>query len=132
MQKVVKGWWTIDTISFKNDDVFFCMMSNSLFFENGSCKMPVSYDACPDLNSYNEKGTWNISRSDSLVYFITFTTTNELFNGTHKLRFLKDEKNSLLKVEISSNKLYLMCRKALFNYQSNIKTIDNLVDITNP
>jgi hypothetical protein len=49
-----------------------------------------------------------------------------LFAGMHRLVFYKDEPNKLLKMEVWSDSLYIVCRKGYFNFDKNIEAINKL------
>jgi hemin uptake protein HemP len=133
----IEGSWSIDTIYYKNYDVKNCLYVNIIDFKkDGEASFPYSGDRCKEviLISENEFGNWKIINSsnvnDTLPFRIKIVTENQLFTGTHKIVFYKDEPNKLLKMEIWSDSLYIVCRKGLFNYDKNIDLINRLEKIS--
>ena len=121
------GWWTIDTIFYKDYEIRTCLLGNSFFFDKTEVKLPITKDYCSDIVlSYDDRGKWNMLKTDSLVLLMKIDTQNEIFSGTHRVRFRKDEENQLLKMELSSNNLFLICRKGMFDYYRNKDLIKEL------
>jgi hypothetical protein len=138
IENVVQGWWTMDTIYYKNHNIrTACLTSNSLFFdEKKKTTLPVAENWC-DLfikNSYDEKADVEVIKSpianDTIPFRLKIKTGNEIFSGIHKIVFYRDDSNKLLKMEIYSDSLYIVCRKGVFDYYKNAKLIDELEKIS--
>ena len=41
IKQVVKGFWTIDKIEYKKQDLFYDILSNVIIFERNKCNMPT-------------------------------------------------------------------------------------------
>ncbi len=133
VEKTIQGSWSIDTIYYKNYDVRSCMYVNIIDFnKDGGSSLPYTKDRCNEIitKSDDENGYWEIIKSenpkDTIPLRIKITTNNKLFSGIHKIIFHKDQQNELLKMEIWSDSLYIICRKGLYNFHSNIETINEL------
>ena len=132
IEDVIIGDWTIDTIYYKNVDIRLCINLNVINFSKEGGDLPITENDCGVLPTFDRGTFWKIIKNKKGEIKINFDTQNEMFNGEHHLTFKKDEVNKLLKMEISSDSLFIICRKALFNFDGNIATIDNLVKITHP
>lgn len=137
IDKTINGNWSIDTIYYKNYDVRSCFYSSLIRFEDERIvKLPISENHCNEVisNSKNEFGDWKIIQSanlkDTLPLQLKIATNNEFFSGIHHIVFYKDELNKLLKMEIWSDSLYIVCRKGLFDFDSNIDLINELEKIS--
>lgn len=139
VEGAISGWWTIDTIYYKEYDIKICLNGNSIKFDfDDQSNFPLSSKYCkiPFLKTDAEWGdieVINLNNSkDTIPLRLKISVNNEIFTGTHKIRFHKDEINKLLKMEIWSDGLYLICRKALFNFDKNILLINQLEEISWP
>ena len=137
VKNVIEGWWTIDTIYYKNYNIKTCLISNSLNLKfDVKSKFPVALNNCEPIikNNYDQLAEIKLSNSDKLNDSIPFrlkiATQNEIFAGTYKIVFYKDVPNHLLKMEIFSDKLYIVCRKGLFDFDNNIGLVDELEKIS--
>jgi hypothetical protein len=137
IETTVQGWWTIDTIYYKRYDLRTCLLGNSLEFKiNKQSILPVAEKNCEPVvtNSYDKLANIEITQShnpkDTLPLRMKITTNNEVFAGMHKIVFYKDKPNRLLKMEIWSDSLYIVCRKGLFNFDKNIDLINELEKIS--
>ena len=138
VEQALKGWWSIDTIYYGNQDLITCLNCNSLYlFKDGrKSEIPATSNYC-DLSIHNghtkfaevkvlESGIPN----DTIPFRLEIITKNGMFAGIHKIVFYKDEENQLLKMEIFSDSLYVVCRKGLFNFRKNVRLIDELEAIS--
>ncbi len=132
VERVVEGWWTMDTIYYKDYDLRACL-GNSLNFKiDGESELPTAKNYCEPAvkNNYEKWANIEIVKSsnakDTIPLRIKIITNNEVFAGTHKIVFYKDELNKLLKMEMWSDSLYIVCRKGLFNFDKNIPLINKL------
>lgn len=137
IETTVQGWWTIDTIYYKGYDLRTCLIGNSLDFKiNKQSILPIAEKYCEPAvtKSYSKLANIEIIQSvnlkDTIPFRMKITTDNEVFAGIHKLVFYKDDPNKLLKMEIWSDSLYIICRKGLFNFDKNIKLINELEKIS--
>ncbi|MES2382880.1 MAG: hypothetical protein V4538_17665 [Bacteroidota bacterium] len=136
INKVMEGTWVVDTIYYKGYDVKPCVLANMIiFFEKNNraslCKIDNRCDeALIGKNIKTDEGSWeiiqSINKKDTMPLSIKFNTKNEIFTGVHKLVFHKEDKKKLLKIEIFSDDLYMICVKTLFYYDSNKELIDEL------
>lgn len=134
---VLKGGWSMDTIYYKNYDIRICLGSNWLEFKDDSkLEVPAAQDNCGPIikSSYTSNTEIEVLESDipndTIPLRLKIITKNEVFAGVHKLVFYKDEPNQLLKMEIFSDSLYIVCRKGLFNFNKNIALINELEEIS--
>lgn len=128
VKTTVAGWWSIDTLYYRNYEIRTCLLGNWLVFnEDGSMKLPIPESRCSELvTEYNDKGDWEILSQDNQSLFLNIDSKNEMFGGKHQIVFRRDEQNSLLLMEISSDSLYVLCRKGMFNYNRNQELISDL------
>jgi len=133
----IEGWWTIDTIYFKNYNIRTCLGDNSLFFHfDKKSHFPAARNNCGDVikGSFDNTGLIELSHSnlqnDTIPFRLIIKTKNQLFSGTYRIAFDKDSKNHLLKMELISDKLYVICRKGLFDYDDNADFVNELEKIT--
>jgi len=137
VENVVEGWWSIDTIYYKNQNIKTCLGNNALLFKfNDKSELPYAKNNCEPVligNYYPSaevKIFFSEIKNDTIPLRMNIKTKNKLFSGTHKIVFYKDNSNSLLKMEIFSDSLYIICRKGLFNYDKNIKLVDDLEELS--
>lgn len=131
VESTIEGLWTIDTIEFRGYDIKPCLIGNVVSFKTDKLvNFPTA--ECNELqfNGKDELGTWEVIKSthegDTIPFSLKFTCGNEVFHGFHKIVFHKDEKNKLLKMEIFSKELYIICKKVFHQYDSNIELMDLL------
>lgn len=129
----IEGWWTMDTIIFKNYNIRNCLGDNSLFFHfDKKSIFPAARNNCGSVitGSYDNTGEITLANSniknDTIPFRLIVKTKNQLFSGVYKIAFDKDSKNHLLKMELVSDNLIIICRKGLFNYEKNIDLINEL------
>jgi hypothetical protein len=136
INNAIDGIWSMDTIYYRNHDVKLCLSSNIIEFDSRNSQFPVTMNNCGSImkNSYSRSGEIEIINSefknDTIPFRIRIKTDNEIFSGVHKIVFYKDEYHQLLKMEIFSDDLYVVCRKGLFNYNNNIKLMNDLEDLS--
>lgn len=127
VKKGIDGMWSIDTLYFNYYNTKPCLRSNVLIFEKNVVDLPNSSGWCIGLNGADaNKGVWNYFYNDSAELFINIVSENKVFAGKHKLLFKKDARHKLIKMEIYSDSLYLVCRKGLFDYDKNTRLINAL------
>ena len=122
IKQVVKGFWTIDKIEYKKQDLFYDILSNVIIFERNKCNMPTFYEY-HKIES-NEQGVWEVTQEGD-KYYLTIKTGNDIFAGKHNICFKKDYENKLIKMFITSDSLFVECRKGLFNFDKDNKIIDD-------
>lgn len=129
----IRGSWSIDTIYYNGQEIRYCLDLNTInFIEEGAILPTVLPNNCSDIPSASSKqGSWEIYKSDSVPVALKITSDNNMFDGSHQVVFRKDPENKLLKMEIRSANLQVVCRKFLFNYDSNIELMDRLVQLSN-
>ena len=137
IQKTVSGVWSIDTVYYGKYDVMLCFSSNMISFnKNETIEVPIAMDDCSGVTSkcIESSGKWEIVKSknanDTIPYRLNISSKNKVYNGIHKIIFYKDEINKLLKMEIWSDSLYIVCRKGLFNFDNNFGLINDLERIS--
>jgi hypothetical protein len=141
IEGVVNGWWTIDTIICVKHNTNYnlrqCLKSNSIFFKfDDKSVFPTGDNYCSPIitNNYDQYADVKLLNSenpnDSIPFRLKITTKNEIFSGDHQIIFYKDQNDHLLKMEILSDKLYILCRKGLFDYDDNISLINDLEKTT--
>lgn len=128
LKSTVVGWWSIDTVYYRNYEIRSCLLVNSVSFnKDGSVSLPIPQNYCSELISeYNDKGNWEILPQDKQSLFLSINSKNVIFRGKHQIVFRRDEENGLLMMEIISDSLYVLCRKGLFNYDRNQKLVADL------
>lgn len=127
----VCGGWSIDTLYFIDDDITACMVINGITFEeNRVVLLPVTEYFCEGFEEYVDKGEWDIIDNDSISNQLIITTKNHFFNGIHRIEFYPDYQNKLLKMRISSDSLYVVCRKFFVNFDKSINFIRALEEKT--
>lgn len=124
---LIKGKWSIDTISYRENEVRGCFLSNIIEFKNEEVDLPIAENMCDSLiKKANDRfGQWEMI-DNSEKRKLKINTPNEVFSGSHSFRFIKDEKNKLLKIELKSDNLFIIARKGLFEYDSNIDVINRV------
>jgi hypothetical protein len=133
VKSTVHGWWTIDSLVYKNREIDSCLLGNSIFFKN-EVKLPVTENLCSGLiTEFNNEGKWNILYSDTAPIILNIVSENKIFAGSHQLFFRSSPDEHILKMIIKSKNLYVVCRKGLFDYDRNlslIKYLENKTDDT--
>jgi hypothetical protein len=130
VDQVLRGTWSIDTIYYKEKDIRNCVLTNVIEFEETFCELPTTENYCNGLNEYVSRGTWGTFQTDSIPLLLTIASDNKVFSGNHRINFKKDEINKLLKMELKSDSLYMICRKGLFNYDASKNLVDDLVELS--
>lgn len=131
IEKAIEGWWIIDVFIYDELDTKICLLSNSIVFNDNEVKLPITGNVCDSLSVWDEKGFWSVNKTDTVPFVLMINTENEMFNGYHELRFLKDERKKTFQIEVVSKKLYMIASKSLFNFESNINDIDYLINESN-
>ncbi len=121
VNQAVKGFWSIDRIEYKRVDLLYDIGGNIIIFDRNNCTLPTYIDNLKIKSKRN--GTWEITQ-DGEQYYLTITTGNEIFAGKHKICFKKDYDKKLIKMFITSENLFIECRKGLFNFDKDNKCID--------
>ncbi len=124
INKSVEGFWTIDKIEYKNQDLLFDIKANIIIFKSKKCVLPY-INGTNFLKAYSEEGVWEIVKNNNETYSIKIETKNEIFLGTHQICFKKDFENKLIKMLIHSDSLYIECRKGLFDFDKDNSSIDD-------
>lgn len=126
---------------YKGVNIRYCLGINVLTFKlPGKSELPIPTieGNCGSFikNCVDEEGEVSITQSfdpkDSFPLRMKIDTINEIFSGTHKIVFFRDNKKKLLKMIISSDNLFIICAKGFYNFNSNINTIDYLENISAP
>jgi hypothetical protein len=125
-EEALRGPWSIDTLYYRQLDIRNCVLINVINFNEGDCELPTTENYCEGLIEYVDNGTWQVYRTDSIPLVLKFESDNKIFSGMHRIVFKRDSKNRLLKIVVKSDSLYMVCRKGLFDFDSNRKTIDKL------
>ncbi len=122
------GLWTIDSIIYKQNEIRTCLSNNLIvFYKNGKVDLPVPEDYCSEMiTEYNTNGRWEVKYKQSFPISLNITTKNKIFKGTYHVIFIDDKENNLLKMIIKSDSVYVVCRKALFNYDGEHDLINYL------
>lgn len=127
VEEVVSGIWSMDSIYYNGFNIRPCLDGNILTFDK-IMEFPVTENNCEDIiSTHVNEGKWEIIASDSMPYMINIHTSNKMFSGIHRVIFQNDIDKKMLKMIIQSDKLYIICRKGLYGYDRNIKTINALV-----
>ena len=135
IEKILYGQWSIDTVYYMKANVIYCFNGNIIDFAGKSEEVfiPGVFGCGKYLASKKETASYDISLSKINKNFgINIKSKNIILNGLHKLRFKKDNVNKLLKLELKSDNLFLVCRKGYFDFDENIDKINYLTKITNP
>jgi len=130
VEKTIEGSWSIDTLYYHEYDIRNCVLINVIDFEHFFCELPTTESYCEGLVEYVREGQWEVEKTDSIPLVLKIKTENAIFSGTHRVIFKKDEQNRLLKMELRSDDLYVVCRKGLFNYDKNEDLVDDLVKMS--
>lgn len=130
VERTLEGLWSIDTIIYKQYEIRNCILGNVIKFEHPSCDLPTTESYCEGLVEYIREGQWEVEKTDSIPLVLKIETKNMIFSGVHKMTFRKDEQNKLLKMELRSDSLYVICRKGLFNYDGNQDLVNDLIKIS--
>lgn len=137
VKQVVAGVWSIDTIYYKNYNIKHCMLANLIFFKfDKQSSFPYAENYCnPAIkNNFDEYGDIEILHSenanDTIPFRLKINSKNQIFAGLHKIVFYKDISNKVFKMEIFSDKLYIICRKGLWSFDDNINLMTKLEKMT--
>jgi len=130
VERVIEGPWSIDTVYYDHYDIIRCLSSNAISFKGSSCNLPMIFGDCEGLQETSREGNWKIHKSDSVPLILNIKSENRIFNGSHRIVFIGDKENKLLKMILVSDKFYLVCRKGVFAYSSNLDLVENLEEAT--
>ena len=117
----------MDTIHLRNNNINYdirtCLGDNSLFFHfDEKSSFPAAEYNCGDVIKGSFVRTGEIAlvssplTNDTIPFRLMINSKNQLFSGVYRIVFDRDSQNHLLKMELKSDKLYIVCRKGLFNY----------------
>ncbi|MES2655846.1 MAG: hypothetical protein V4620_09675 [Bacteroidota bacterium] len=136
INKVIEGTWIVDTIYYKGYDVKPCVLANMIIFfeKNNRASLCEIDNRCVEAligkNIKTDEGSWeiiqSINKKDTIPISIKFTTDNEIFKGIHKLVFYKEDAKQILKIEVYSDNLYMICSKTQYNYDGNREVLNEL------
>lgn len=96
VNSAVKGYWSIDTISYFNNDVKSCLQTNIIHLENEQIgNFPGHRSEYCDIAVVGHKAKirWKISQNDSKQLIFSINEVNGLesvFNGNHHVIFYGD------------------------------------------
>jgi len=124
-EKIIKGWWTIDSFSFENCQLVN-LYSNSLFFKDDYIQFPILDNFCDGNKSTVTRGKWYFSKKEPLQYILKIESKNSIYNGVYNVTFYDDEINKLLKMRISSPTIDIIASKGFFNYDLNSNLIKSI------
>lgn len=137
IERAIDGWWTIDSIYYENYNLTYCVGDHSLFFRfNDQTNLPIAKNNCSPYINNNYDGVANIqvlnsiSPKDTIPFRLKIITNNKIFAGVYKIVFYKDTYNHMLKMELWSGEQYIVCRKGLFNLDTNTEFVDELEKIS--
>ena len=130
----LEGMWSIDVIHYKTFDIRRCLAVNVLSFEENTCTVPtllscdgLEQSALLFLDKPEDPNSWSIRKSkDGLL--LNIVSQSKIFNGNHSLKFVRDDENKLLGIEFTSDSLYLLCHKGLFDYDRNYSLVKKLTE----
>lgn len=131
IERAIDGWWIVDVMYYQSYETRICLLSNSIIFTNSEVDLPITGSYCDSLVVWEERGVWKICKTDTVPFVLIIETENEMFNGAHELRFMKDEKRKLFQMELISRDLYMVASKGLFNFDANIHDIEYLIKESN-
>lgn len=135
IEHAIEGLWSIDTILYQNQEISNCISGNFIFRINEDSRFPIVLAQCNSLVKNETRGIARIqlieSPSDSEIpYRLKIDANNKIFSGEKKIIFYGDRKNKLLKMEIFSDSLYIVCRKGLFDLDEHESLVKLLEDLT--
>jgi len=128
INKLIVGMWSIDTIYYQNTDFKLCLNLNVIQLNDQSCELPDIDNRCGFI-SKGGASYWEINWEERNPLILNIYGNNHIFNGQHTLKFKKDEINKLLKMEIESDDLLIICRKGLLDYDGNLNAIESLLEM---
>ena len=123
--KAISGWWSIDTVIYQGYDLKYCA-NNSITFDKNTVMLSTTHHRCPEIiETWDENGIWDLyAKEDSIQ--LKINTKNRMFNGTYNIQFYKDPKKKLLKMKITSDSIYIICRKGMFCYDCEKSLVNDL------
>ncbi len=132
IDNTISGSWSIDTIYYKSNNMLYCLDINVLdFFADYKCELPTTENYCSEIVvTFERKGKWAIHQTDSIPLVMRIESKNEMLSGNFRIIFKKDDSKRLLKMELISEDVYLVCRKGLFSYNENKELIERLIKIS--
>lgn len=114
--QLIEGFWAVDKIKYKGEDLSYLFMVNLIFFDENKCTLPIIQEYYGNIRK--EEGEWKIIKEGREIY-IVIKTENEFFAGKHEVCFEKDYKNKVIKMIVKSKNLYFEATKGLFNFDKN-------------
>jgi len=104
----IVGSWIIEKIEYLNKDYRNSLNYNMLFFKKRNNERIVSL---PETVKFPEnKTSWYLKKVNK-DYYLKIVSNNNVFNGWHKVNFVKDSKRRLLGITLQSDDLFLKCYK---------------------
>lgn len=130
IDEAIEGKWSIVEFKRKNDSLNICMIVNIISFkEEGSMLPKLRRECFPGSKNLTQSFNYKIL-NDNENYFVEILSENEILSGTYQITFIRDETNSLLTMELSSETVFLKAAKFFFDYDSNLKLIEDLEEMT--
>lgn len=105
------GWWAIDSIIINGENRKIDLSVNAFAFEdNGYCRLPML-----EFKGI-ESGQWRIEKDEDDRYLIIESSDNPLV-GRYRMIYFKDPKKKLYKMSLQSDRIEMVCSKALQKYK---------------
>jgi hypothetical protein len=113
----IPGFWSIDVLQFEGYDITGCLSINVIGFSPrmGNCDLP-KIGPCDGLYEDEIHGRWSFSKGDSTAY-LTITTANKVFSGTHRLVFSEDKDNDVLYMQVFSDNFFMQGHRGAHIFQ---------------
>lgn len=127
-----QGKWTVEIAEYGNKDIKPYYYWNILELgDNGKCIFPLIDTPHRNVIPIEANGTWELIETDSIALAISIRSKNNIFNGVHRVVFDRFDDEDYFRMEIISDKLYLMCFQRLYvRGVYNENSINKLIEIS--
>lgn len=128
-KKGLIGLWSIDYCEYNN--VLLDLRTNLILFDNESQLPTLWKEQVLELGINQTKNfNWEIYRNIENKLMLKIDSKNNLFAGDYYVTFFKDEEQKLLMMELKNDRLLIVCRKGLVNFDKEKSFIEELVKST--
>jgi hypothetical protein len=131
----LNGFWAVDYLEYKGKEIL--MAGNGISFTDNMVKYPFLFISDETVKMEKIESLWRIEKNNDKSYSISFETENQIFHGTHYLKFLKISNKAGdygLKMIIYSDEFYLEATKSIvFKKEDNFyNRAENLTKFSPP
>lgn len=129
---ILNGTWSIDEISYQGNDVSHCLSLNVFYVKGNDLEFPQNI--CDESEMKNPLNNDNLSlevfKKEKIWSIRLLNSKSILPVEEFSCKFIRNDIDKLLMMELSSQSVYILARKGFFDFDHNLIKIDRLVNLT--